>query len=514
MSGKKIFSPIAILLLISAAIRIVLAYTFPLGNDEAYYYTYAKYPDWSHFDHPSMVGWVIQLFSLNLLFTDELFIRLAAIVAGTVNTWLMYKLGKLIGDELTGWYTALLYTASLYGFVIVGVFILPDSPQTSFWLTALLLLLNAFKNPIPDPSNKRFFLLASVFIGLAMLSKYSTVFLWFGMVSFIILYKHKWLRTYQFYVSQIIILLIFSPVLIWNYKNNFISFTFHGNRVEVNNWIPDPDKFGTAFLGEFLYTNPVLWVLILYAIVIYLKREKLSKSNPLHLLLFTGVPIIVVFWVISFYRSTLPHWSGSGFLTLLPILALLLRKKHSKRVPLPIVASLSFIGLILLVVPLQILTGFIPLQKIGKTSGIETGNDYSLEMVGWHTLQKEFPILATRYEENGLMLPGSPIVSYRWFPAANFEYYAARRDNRAVLAAGDTSEIHGYAWINQNRGGFNLNTDAYYITSSREYRNPKTLRSVYYEKILPPDTIPVYRMKKQVFQFYVYRLKNLQYKAL
>jgi len=90
-----------------------MAAGFCLGNDEAYYYTYALYPALSHFDHPPMVGWVIQLFSLNLHFSSEIFIRLAAVLAGTVNTWLMYCIGKQLRDELTGWYAALLYTASI-----------------------------------------------------------------------------------------------------------------------------------------------------------------------------------------------------------------------------------------------------------------------------------------------------------------------------------------------------------------------------------------------------------------
>ncbi len=502
------------LLIISAAIRLLLSYIFPLGNDEAYYYTYAKYPDWSHFDHPSMVGWVIQLFSLNLYFQDELFIRLAAVVAGTINTWIIFLIGKHLGDELTGWYTALLYTASVYAFIIVGVFILPDAPQTTFWLCSILLLLKTFKNQVPNTADKNRLLLAAAFIGLGMLSKYTTAFLWLGMLGYIVLYNRYWLCTLQFYISNAIILVLFTPVWVWNLEHDFISFTFHRSRVEVKGWIPDFDSFGTAWVGEFIYTNPVVWILIIFAILHYFRNENLLTAKSSHLLILSGLPIIITFWIVSLYRPTLPHWSGSGFLTLMPILALLLRKKHAVRVPLPITMAASFMGLVLIVVPLQILTGFIPVDRIFNKTGISGGDDYSLEMVGWHTLQKEFPVLAKTYEDNQLMQPNSPIVSYRWFPAANYEYYAARRDNRPVLAAGDTSAIHGYIWINQLRGGFKLNSDAWYITSSRDFRKPQTMSKVYYEKILPPDTIPVFRMNKQVYSFYVYRLKNLQSKKL
>lgn len=77
-----------------------------LGNDEAYYYTNALYQALSHFDQPPMVGWVIQLFSFNLYFNSEIFIRMAAVEALTINTWLLYCISKQIRCEHTGWYTA------------------------------------------------------------------------------------------------------------------------------------------------------------------------------------------------------------------------------------------------------------------------------------------------------------------------------------------------------------------------------------------------------------------------
>jgi len=83
------------LVAISIITRVFLAAWLELGNDEVYYWTYALYPDWSHYDHPPMVGWVIQLFSLNLLFDSELFIRLSSVVLMTVNTILIYQMGKM-----------------------------------------------------------------------------------------------------------------------------------------------------------------------------------------------------------------------------------------------------------------------------------------------------------------------------------------------------------------------------------------------------------------------------------
>ena len=97
------------LLVISTVVRGIIAATIEFGNDEVYYWTYALYPDWSHYDHPPMVGYMIQLFSLNLLFDSEFFIRLASVVFMTIETYILFRIGKEIKNARIGLYAALLF---------------------------------------------------------------------------------------------------------------------------------------------------------------------------------------------------------------------------------------------------------------------------------------------------------------------------------------------------------------------------------------------------------------------
>lgn len=199
-------------------------------------------------------------------------------------------------------------------------------------------------------------------------------------------------------------------------------------------------------------------------------------------------------------------------MTLLPLVALWLRNRSEMAFPSELKAALAFSVVLIAFSAAQVLTGFLHVDKFVKNNAGKGSADYSLEVYGWRQLHDKFIPLAEGYERAGQMPAGAPIVSYRWFPAANYSYYAARGSSRYVLAAGDTSEIHKYAWINQVHGGFRLNTDAWYITSSRDYRHPRSISKVYFEKVLPPDTISVMRMGKPAYYFYVYRLKNLQSK--
>jgi hypothetical protein len=304
--------------------------------------------------------------------------------------------------------------------------------------------------------------------------------------------------------------LLFLPVLLWNVQNGFVSFIFHIGRVEPVASAFTPDYFLTEIMGEALYTNPVILVLIVIAVAAFFKRQFNNEKPQIALLIWSGLPLIVTFIILSIFRRTLPHWNGPGYMTLIPLAALWLRNRSEVLFPRVIKASLTFLVLLITLSSAQILTGFIPLHKFVKKTDATGSSDYSLEVFGWRQLGKEFKLLANKYENTNLMPLDAPIVSYRWFPAANFSYYAARGTDRFVLAAGDTSEIRNYVWINQVHGGFMLNTDDWFITSSRDFRHPLSMSNVYYEKVLPPDTISIMRTGKPAYYFYVYRLKNLQ----
>jgi len=60
MNEQKSLRYLYLLILVSLACRGFIAGMIELGNDEVYYLTYARFPDLSHFDHPPMVGLVIQ----------------------------------------------------------------------------------------------------------------------------------------------------------------------------------------------------------------------------------------------------------------------------------------------------------------------------------------------------------------------------------------------------------------------------------------------------------------------
>ena len=215
-------------------VRLLIAISTNLGNDEVYYYSYALYPDWSYYDHPPLVGLLIRLTTLNLHFNSELFVRLGPLLAGTLNLYLIYQIGILIKDEITGLIAAILLSASFYGSVIVGTFILPDTPQSSFWLLSIL----CFIQYISNKKKQYFLVLFGVCAGLALLSKYHAVFLWVGAMIYFMLFDRKVLLNPILWLSVITSVLIFSPVILWNLNNEYSGIGYHAGRVDINSILP------------------------------------------------------------------------------------------------------------------------------------------------------------------------------------------------------------------------------------------------------------------------------------
>ena len=501
-----------LLLLISAIVRIFLAGLLEFGNDEVYYYTYALYPDLSYFDHPPMVEYVIRLFTFNLQFQHELFVRLGAVAAGTINTWLLFRIGRMLKDEATGWYAALLYNASIYGFIIAGVFILPDAPQSVFWLLSLYLLLQVLPDKDLSKPSRRRMLLVGVVIGLAMLSKYTSAFLVMGAVAYVLLYNRNWLKTKEFYLAMLLAMLVFSPVIIWNAYNHFISFGFQSGRAGMFSGGLKPAYFFTELGGQLLYNNPINVVLIIIALLAILRRTLLTDISSQRILLLISLPLIATFLIIALFRQTLPHWTAMAYLTLIPLAAAKIRSLQGtmRWMPLPLAFALGLMLVIISVGAFQVQSGLFKLDDPKSEITKMGSNDPSLDMYGWRQLRDKMPAIIERDKLTDVMGPDPVFVSFRWFPLANIDYYVARPLGMKVLAIGKFEDIHHYAWINNFRGGFNENMNAYYITSGRDFQDPIPRYSTYFQTIEPCDTIPVIRGGRVSMYFFVYRMHKLK----
>ena len=512
--GKKTI----ILIAIATLIRCIVACSVELGNDEVYYRIFASHLQWNYFDHPPMVAWLIRFTTVNLLLDNELFIRLGAILCAAFSTWLIYLSGKKLGNAQTGYFAAGIYTATLYGSIIAGTFILPDSPQMVCWMAGLYLLIDITQTNTISGSKKRQIILFGLVCGLGMLCKIHTVFLWLGFLLYIVLYKRRWFREPVLYLAGTITVLLFYPVIKWNLDNNFITFSYQGGRVNIAGSGIDLSSFFQFVGGQIFYTNPVIFIYVVVALIAaWHNRLPVSKPNK-RILLLTGLPLIILATIISLFRNVLPHWTGPAYSCLILLLASYFSNKIKnlrigKRLcPLPVLIAN---GLVLVILIAGIFTvNFYP-GTLGKKESKQMGEgDFTLDMYGWKDFARSFERIYDSNLDSMHKSNKTIILSYKWFPAAHIDHYVAAPLGLNVYVYGEIEEIHQYKWFNEQLRGLNDSISMYLIVPSNYYHNISTSLPFLKDKKAITYKVSQIRNRIKAREFEVYYFKKDYYNLL
>lgn len=499
-------SPLAKLIICTSAVRVLLASNLNLGNDEAYYFTYAVQPDWNHFDHPPLIGLFIRLSTLNLHWITGLSMRLPAIIGAAVSTWLIALCGKQLRSEHAGIYAALLYNTCIYTSIVSGLFILPDSVQLTFWLAALHQMLKMTEST-QNAAKSKAVLSLGLWIGLAVMSKVHGAFLWAGFLGFAIFYQPQWQKNPWLYVSVALTAVIACPILYWNVANDFITWRFHAARVTADDGI-NLRSFGLTSIGQIAYANPFQFALHLLTLTAIHKKVNITSGNMQKLLLWCGLPIIAATTAVSLLRETLPHWSGPGYVALILLSGAYLDYQHEQKqtkVLYLLRASTALMALICIAGP--ILIKCYP-GTLSEKPAPETGNgDFTLDLTGWEQLLPAFEKLRAKDIETGKISPDAPIVTGKWFPGGHLYFYLAYPLKIRFLGLGRLNDLHKFSWLNSNYGSIKPGSDAYYISPSNNFDDPNQLYGKDFKKIEMAAAVPQHRNGKIARYWYIYRLR-------
>lgn len=508
MSGPLYKQKAITLIVVATVIRCIVALTTGLGNDEVYYRIYASSLQWNYFDHPPMVGWLIRLTTLNLWLDNDFFIRLGAIVAAAVASWFIFLAGKRIADAQTGFIAALLYNCCIYTSIIAGVFILPDSPQMICWTAGLYYLTGIATSKEINRKRSIDMLMFGLVTGLGMLCKIHSIFLWLGLILYIFLYNRRWLLKPVFYISGLLTIILFLPVIKWNIDNDFVTFFFHGSRVAISRPGLDIESLLAFAGGQIFYVNPVLFVLIVLAVLAALKNNLPVSVLQKRILLLTGLPLIVIALCISLFKPVLPHWSGPGYCSLILLTATYIRKRREHVQKRAMLIAVKAAGILLVVILSAgiLLINFYP-GTIAQTRGTEWGaGDFTLDMYGWSSIKKDIADICENDVSMGLMKPNSFFISNKWFPSAHIEHYLAGPLKKDFVAIGELYDIHQYAWLNNERRKLQTGDDAWCIVPSTNFFDPAAAYHLLFSKIELAGTIGQERAGRICRYFYVYRL--------
>jgi 4-amino-4-deoxy-L-arabinose transferase-like glycosyltransferase len=295
--------------------RLLYAGLVNLSPQEAYYWVWALHPALSYFDHPPLVAYSIKAFTA--LLGDTVYaVRLPAILYAVGTTLVVYSLAKRFFGSRAGLLTALLLNLIL-GFCPPFLFTTPDSPLIFFWCLTLFFVWRA-----AGEKKGGYWLLAGMSWGLAFLSKYTAALL--GASIFLWLVSARDLRR-EFkgkglYASILTALAVFSPVIIWNSQNQWVSFFFQSRDRFAPIVSISLENIFTFVASQAGLMHPLLFLGFLAALFHGIRRWRNSAGKEEKFLLAAGLVPLAVFALASVRVFIKVNWPTIAYPALLILL--------------------------------------------------------------------------------------------------------------------------------------------------------------------------------------------------
>jgi len=324
----------AICICIAAIVHFALGFSIEFSVDEAHYALYAQHLAWSYFDHPPLVGWI--QWPLVSLTSSEGLIRIVPELLWALSCLLVYQvtleLHHFIQGRNAGYLTSSLPSANICGLMAVLAIIAAPMPHvlaigllpdTLLAPLSLGLMYMALRWLIQDRFTLGDWIAIGILLGLAGLSKYTAVFTAFALLLVLLSARGKSsISQIGFWLALAIALILVSPVLYWNWANDWISFKYQIAHGSGGEWL-------WRRLGAFIGIQTVVFgPLLIMGSIIFLKDcMHVIKLSIVCLLGFFFIPFIIFASLSG--GGSLPHWTTPAWFCLAPFAGIGLAKAWS-----------------------------------------------------------------------------------------------------------------------------------------------------------------------------------------
>ena len=509
------FKYLLYLILGTTLFRLIYINIPNLAPQEAYYWNYSRHLALSYFDHPPMLAWLIYIFTY-LGGQSEFFVRITCVLISAGLTYLTYLMGKLLFDPKVGFFSALLLNSILI-FTLGAIIATPDTPMILFWILSFY-----FFSKLIFTQKKKWWYLLGISTGLALLSKYTSVWIIVSVFLFLVFSKEnrKWLLSKEPYLALLLAILIFSPVVIWNAQNNWASFLFQSSRRAGELGSFSSRHFFGYWGSQLGVVSPLIYIGLIYAIIksgLLGFKNKITIKSPPHpvplpegerelpphpsplprgerglaendkfMLCFCwSFPIILFFSLVSAKYWVKINWVSAGYFSASIAGVALFFKflERGKRW----IKTFGICGIIVSLL-FVIVAHILPIIKsIPVSPSLDT-------ITGWREL-------AERVEKEKItMREGTIVVGYGYKVPSEIAFYTSLEtySNNIVGENGLQFDF----WSNPNDF---IGKDAIFIYDQREkYKEPERLKN-FFASVEELESLKIYRGGRVLTTFYIFR---------
>lgn len=371
-------------LFFTAFVLVIYAFIagrFPITNDEAYYFSYARNLQLSYVDSPPFVAY-LSFLQIHLGYHHPFILRFFVMLLHFVSTLCLMSIvknncaqDKQLHEKL--FITFLLaYVIPIFG--LQSFLVLPDCGLL-LSLSMMLLVIDAVYRT--QRLSEKNMIVLGLALGIGFLSKYHIIVLGGGMILGILAYlvniKKKSglfpkVVLFKLSISILFGLILAAPLWIWNYHNHYASFIFqlqHG--FKATGW-----HFKYAFLfllGVSIYLLP--------GFAYFLIKQGLFSQKKYYLIIpFIALELIML--ISSVRTKALPHWGTPIFWLMIPYAVINTEKLHRIKKMLLYCLGILWIPIFLLCLSPN---GMSNLKVISKI--ITPNTSYLADFLLWNDIQ-------------------------------------------------------------------------------------------------------------------------------
>lgn len=308
----------------------------PLHGDEAYYWMWSQHLQRGYYDHPPFIAYMIYM--TNFISQSEWGIRLVNVISMSITALYIFKLALEMFDSRVALNALLIFSSVILvhaGYIITT----PDSPLILFSSMALYY---SYKALFFDKTKD--FAVAGIILGFMMLSKYTAILFVFVLLVFMLFKKREIFLKFNFYLAVVLAFIVVSPMLWWNYENNWISFLFQLKHGSTETFFIYPHLFFEFLAGQFGIFSPVFAGVLFFFLI---KDRLYYKDDKLFFLSLSTVFVLVFFLYKSLFTRIELNYSAPAYISGAILLSYIFEKYNLKKtfkIGLIIAITLSIIG--------------------------------------------------------------------------------------------------------------------------------------------------------------------------
>jgi hypothetical protein len=319
-------------LLFLRTIYLIWLCPYQLVADEAQYWEWSRRLALSYYSKGPGVAWLIWG-GTRLLGAGAWAIRLPAALASALAALALARLATDCsqGDQRAGFFAALIFML-IPIFHGTAQFMTIDGPYILCWIAAAWAGWNAFQRQMQTRPSRLLWVALGVALGIGFLFKYTILLLLPGLIGYGWWRRQRlgwsWASVPDLLLATAVFLAVISPVLIWNYQQDWPTVSHLLGRVHLPGgdleprqaWAYNPLWTLGYMASPLAFLGPLAVMLLWLSLRIGFQemgRANTAAGESLGFVCWCAAPILVFYLLISFGTSIELNWPVAGYTTLL-----------------------------------------------------------------------------------------------------------------------------------------------------------------------------------------------------